>query len=341
MTSIRDIAKLAGVSPASVSRILNDDPAFSINPNTRQRVIEIANRLHYTKDNKGPHYAHDALTIGLIVRHDIDAERNDPYFYEIRRGIENEASLWRIRVVKAFCMRDTEKDWQQLKDYSAVIVIGEMTKEATQKVAALNKNVILVDNYAEHSGVDIIRTDFAERTKKILDLLYTYGHRNMAFIGGRSTVVDIDGHAIKQNHEIREASYREWMKLHNLAHLTNVKIGQWGAKNGLKMMDEILQTKENLPTAVIVGSDPMAIGVYKAINNAGLKIPDDISVISFDDVEINQYLVPTLSSVRLEAREMGRTAVELMRNRMIGEHKMPVRIFCSSQLMLRESVKKI
>lgn len=341
MTSIRDIAKLARVSPASVSRILNNDETFSINDNTRLRVIEIANRLHYSKTkNKGPHYAHDAPSIGLILRHDLDAERRDPYFYDIRRGIEIEASRWRMRVFKAFCMRDADKDWQKLKAYSAIIMVGEMTEEATQRVSELNNNVILVDSYHHHRNLDIIHPDFAERTQKILDLLYSYGHRNIAFIGGVATIVSANGEVFTQKHEIREVSYQNWMKLHNLEHFINVKTGLWGAENGLKLMEAILNAKE-LPTAVVVGSDPMAIGVYKAINNAGLKIPDDISIISFDDVEMNQYLIPSLSSVRLEAQEMGRNAVELVRDRILAKHKMGVQVICRSDLILRDSIKKI
>lgn len=76
MASIRDIAKMAGVSPASVSRILNNDPSFSINKNTRARVIEIANRVQYSKKNseRGPKSAGRKMTIGLILRHDAKTE---------------------------------------------------------------------------------------------------------------------------------------------------------------------------------------------------------------------------------------------------------------------------
>ena len=149
MTSIRDIAKMAGVSAASVSRILNNDDSFSINENTRQRVIETANKLNYSKDKnkRGVKSNSDDLTIALIVRHEEDSERNDPYFLDIRRGIEREASKWRIRVVQAFRMRDKEKDWNQLARYGAVIMIGEMTEEATKKVYDINHKLILVDSY--------------------------------------------------------------------------------------------------------------------------------------------------------------------------------------------------
>lgn len=340
MVNIRDIARMATVSPASVSRILNNDPTFSINENTRARVIEIANRMHYSKEanKKGPRYNHDDMSIGLILRHNLESELQDPYFHEIRRGIEQEAAKWRMRVIKAFGMRDTEKDWEQLRQFGAVIMVGEMTQPAIDKIMARNQNLILVDSYAKHDGVDVIRTDFAEKTADILTQLYDFGHRRIAFIGGESSIVQPDGSVVRSQNETRAMSYRNWMKLHDLP--AEIKIGYWTPEAGMQLTSQIL-AQPTRPTAIVVGSDPMAMGVYKAINNAGLRIPEDISVVSFDDVEMNQYLVPALSSVRMEAEEMGQTAVKLARDRMIEPHKMMVHIVCGSQLRLRESVKKI
>lgn len=342
MVSIRDVAKMAGVSAASVSRILNNDPTFSINENTRRRVIEIANQLHYSKE-VGRHqhrFVNSKMTIGLILRHDRVSEANDPYFYDIHQGIELEAAKWRLHVVKAFGMRDPDKDWQQLKNYGAVIMIGEMTAEGTALAQQLNSNLILVDNYSQSNDFDLIQTDFAARTNEILDLLYQNGHRRIAFVGGQNSQVEIDGTVRRNNHEIRADSYCAWMKLHDLQQYTEAKMGRWSLEDGLRMTSELINQARR-PTAIIVASDPMALGVYKAISNAGLKIPDDISVVSFDDAEVNRYLSPTLTSVSMDAQEMGRTAIRLARDRMLESKKMNVRLVCASHLQQRESIKNI
>ena len=162
MASIRDVAKMAGVSAASVSRVLNNDPNFSINKNTRQRIINVANQLHYSKEeSQNNRRANSEMTIGLILRHNSNIEMEDPYFYDIRRGVELEAGKWRLHVIKAFEMRDPNKDWSQLSNYGAVIMISEMTADAVEKVHLLNPNLILVDNYTNDSRYDIIQTDFA------------------------------------------------------------------------------------------------------------------------------------------------------------------------------------
>jgi len=339
MASIRDIAKMAGVSAASVSRILNNDESFSINDNTRQRVIDIANRLHYSKEKnvRGPRYANSGMDIGLILRHNEESELKDPYFLDIHRGIEEEAAKWRLKVTKAFGMRDENKDWSQLANFGAIVMIGQMTEEAMAKIEEQNSNVILVDNYISDERYDRIQTDFIAKTNKVLDLLYKKGHRNIAFVGGRSSIVNADGSTINSKHEVRAESYISWMKMHNLRRNISTNIGEWSAEAALKMTTEILQQDE-LPTAIVVGSDPMAMGVYKAINNAGLKIPEDISIVSFDDVEMNRYLTPTLSSIKMDATEMGRIAVRVAREKIIEPRKMPIQIICASELKIRDSI---
>lgn len=339
MASIRDIAKMAGVSAASVSRILNNDESFSINENTKKRVIDIANRLHYSKEKniRSPRNANSDMSIGLILRHDSESELKDPYFLAIHRGIEEEAAEWRLQVAKIFSMRDEDKDWDQLSKYGAIIMVGQMTDKAMDIAMDKNPNLILVDNYISDERYDRIQTDFIAQTYKVLDLLHSKGHQNIAFVGGRSSIVDTDGSRINSEHEVRAEAYSRWMQLHDLSKYSNINIGQWSAEDALQMTSKLLQS-DNLPTAIVVASDPMAMGVYKAINNAGLKIPSDISVVSFDDVEMNRYLTPTLSSVKMDSMEMGRIAVKVAREKMIGNRKMPIQIVCSSELKVRDSI---
>lgn len=90
-----------------------------------------------------------------------------------------------------------------------------------------------------------------------------------------------------------------------------------------------------------MGSDPMVLGVYKALNNHHISIPDDISVVSFDDVDINRFLTPTLSSVYMDTKEMGKTAVRLAKDLITENISIPLTVTCHSNLNKRESIKAI
>lgn len=341
MVSIRDIAKMAGVSPASVSRILNNDSSFSINKNTRARVVEIANRVHYSKKNveRGPKSAGKKMTIGLILRHDAKTELSDPYFHEIHEGIEEEAAKWRLHVEVAFTMHEKNKDWESLSEYGAVVMVGEMTADAISQVKKYNKNLILIDATPSNPDISYICNDFVEKTYEILNYLYSLGHRNISYIGGRSSIVDKDGKTIYQNSDARANAYHNWMKIKGLTEFENTFITNWSTKEGLQSANKVLELNPR-PSAVVVGSDPMALGVYKSFSNHKLNIPSDISVVSFDDVEMTQYLTPTLSSVYINADEMGKLGVRLAKSMISEEIGASITITVHSQLKIRESIAK-
>jgi LacI family transcriptional regulator len=92
-----------------------------------------------------------------------------------------------------------------------------------------------------------------------------------------------------------------------------------------------------LPTAVVLASDPMAIGAIRALHEAGIKVPEDISVISFDDIEAAAFLNPPLSTVKVQTEEMGKTAVKLLYDRLKNEREIPLRVTLPTKLVLRDS----
>ncbi|GAA3631176.1 LacI family DNA-binding transcriptional regulator [Lactobacillus hamsteri] len=343
MPSIRDVAKVAGVSPASVSRILNKDPDFHINVNTRKRVLETAKRLNYskTKNKRGPK-GKKGMSIGLILRHTAENEPGDPYFKNIHDGITDEAAKWRLDTNVVFRMHDKNKDWEELSKYGAVILVGQMTNDAIKRIKSLNENVILVDANPDLDYCDYIQNDFTDKTTQILNHLYELGHRNIAFIGGNSSIVDMDGNTIPLKGDSRAVTYSNWMKIKELNKYEHSYISDWSIEDGFEMCNKMIDELDELPSAIIVASDPMALGVYKSLNNHHISIPDQVSIISFDDVEMNRYLTPSLSSVYMDSREMGKTAVRLAKDMMIEKsaNTMPLVITCRSQLRLRDSVTK-
>ena len=338
MASIRDIATLAGVSPASVSRILNNDETFSINEHTRQRVIEIANSVNYQKSQSRKNRdVGDAKTIAIITRHQLGKENNDPYFQHIRVGVESEAAKWRLKTIHAFAMRDTDKDLTQLSKYAAVIIIGEMTLDFLNEISKYNSNIVLIDSYSNYPGYDCVQTDFEQKDQEIFELLKSKGHHNIAYITGTPSKVNLKGDSIAHQGGIRVDNYKQWMLLNQLEEFIHVLQGEWSPDSGLDLGTQLANLNPR-PTAVVVASDPMAVGVYKALANAGLSIPEDISVISFDDIEMSKFMSPSLSSVRMDAEEMGRIGIDLVKGKLLNTRKMPVRIICSSELILRDSV---
>ena len=146
-----------------------------------------------------------------------------------------------------------------------------MTAAVIEQIQNINPNVIFLDVNTNIRGCNI-------------------------YIGGKSAVVNLDGKIVLRKDDLREDGYIAQMKMHNLDQYCHIFTANWSADEALEATNQLLQLKDR-PTAIVVASDPMALGVYKALNDANVNIPNDISVASFDDVEINRFLTPTLSSI--------------------------------------------
>ncbi len=182
---------------------------------------------------------------------------------------------------------------------------------------------------------DSVINDMRSCVNKVLDYLTGLGHERIAFIGGQD--IDGDGNEVPDD---RAAVYREYMEKKGLFREGYVKIQGYAPKDGYAKMRELLELADR-PTAVVVANDSLAVGCYKAVSEAGLKIPEDVSVVGFNDISFARYLVPTLTTVRLYMEFMGEQAVTLMAERLSSKRDLCVQVRIPSRLIERESVKRL
>lgn len=336
MASIRAIAKIAGVSPATVSRVLNNDESFSVSDTTKQKILKIAKQHNYVRPTR-PLSKTTTPKLNIIVVSALskENERNDPYFASIRLGIEEQATQLNVAHLKFVRISETKFTEIELEKYDAVILIGSFAAAALQKLYDSNPNLVVVDDYRYFNDFDVIRNDFEQQTKKILQLLFELGHQKIAFIGGKIDTLDLDGNTCESFADVREVAYREWMSSHNLP--LAVFNANWTIEGGIEAAKTML-LEQALPTALLIANDPLAIGAYRAIQQHGLTIPDDITIVSFDDINVSAYLVPSLSSVHPASEEMGREAIRLIFERILYGRTTPVQMILPSHLIKRESL---
>lgn len=334
MVGIRDVARRAGVSPGAVSRVLNNDPTLSVAESTKERIYQAIKELNYDID-KRKYVKRRLPSIGVITTTSRQKELDDPYFNALRIGLEQEARRLHLGMNRVYNLEDNPKTWQDFDKLGAIIIVGTVSETAVRRLSEQNKNIIVVDNPEINQEVDMVYADFERMTKRVLQLFYEKGHRRIGYIGGFNIDIDEKGEKIYSDNEKRYRAYQEFMTANGLK--KQAKLGLWEPLEGKRMMDEWLESKEELPTALLVGSDPLSVGVYRSLQSATISVGTEIEIASFDDIEIAEFLTPSLTTVHISAQEIAKAAVRLAKERIDGERQEPVIMTFPSKLVVRES----
>lgn len=336
MIGIRKIAQEAGVSPATVSRVLNNDPSFSVSDQTKKRIKKIVEKYNYQPHANKTVSRPKSLSLLVITTHSLENEAHDPYFIQVHDGIIQEASKEGIQV-KGF-IRFPNKDFQfaDVKKYDGIIVAGVFTEKFYAELYQNNPRLILIDETRYFSQYDIIRNSYFEETQAILDHFLKNKITDIGFLGGNIQPMSLTGIAPDSYQDIRAKAYLTWMKAHQLT--PNLVIKGWTPKDGFEGMNRLLKNHLQL---VLIASDQLAVGAYRAIKQHGLTVPQDIHVISYNDSEIAAYMTPSLSSINPSSVAMGQLAVRRLVQRIINPDEVPIHINLPAKITWRESSKLI
>lgn len=302
MATIKEIAREAGVSAAAVSRILNNDTTLSVSIDTRRRVLEVADRLHY--DKKPRKSSGDGFKLGIVQWFSAEEELQDKYYLLVRQGIEDFCLKNSIAIIRAF--RTDANYMEILKDADGLICIGKFSKKEVDDFIKISKNIVFLDMPVDNKKITSLTMDFKQAVYDALDYLMELGHTKIAFLGGKEYV----GKKELVQDERRKA-YISYMKRKKLEYKKFMKEEAFSTASGYKMMKAMLESDE-IPTAVFTANDALAFGAMKAIKEEGLSIPEDISIVGFNDTEMSEFTVPALTTVRAPAYDMGQHGANLI-----------------------------
>ncbi|OWW45361.1 LacI family transcriptional regulator [Enterococcus hirae 81-15-F4] len=337
MVGIRDVARKANVSPATVSRVLNEDKTISVSAATRQRIFTAAATLNYDI-NKRKYIKKRRPSIGVISAISKASEEKDIYYRELRAGLEEEASRLHIGMNRIYNMSDNPTEWKDLDQLGAIIVVGTIDKGAIADLLKQNRQLVVVDNPDIQQEVDMVYGDLERMTKSVLELFLDNGHTNIAYIGGYQIDINEAGRKSTTENEKRLRAYRHFMQDHHLTKQINYYLGEWTEESGEQLATKLLRkTKHDLPTAILIGSDPLALGVYRALQKDNRKIGEEIVLVSFDNIEAIADLSPSLTSVAINAKAIGQSAVRLAVERIDGLREEPIIVTYPTRLIIRES----
>ena len=314
------------MSPATVSRVLNYDPDLSVSKETEQKVFEIAEALNYTKHKNK---RRESAVLRLVQWYDSEEELADLYYLAIRLGIEKRAEELNIRLIKEQLSELSDTETQ------GTIAVGKFDQAQMKQLKKLNEELLFVDFDGLALGINSLVVDFSQGVQLIIDQFIKEKHERIGILSGME-------YTKGSRHEIddpRFLVFREYLtrlKLYNEAdHLQ----GAFTIEGGYTAMKTYLESHTDYPTAFFASSDALAIGAMRAIQGHGLRIPEDISVIGFNDVSVAKYVTPALTTVKVYTEWMGELAVSTILELIQEKAPVPRKITVGTELILRESTR--
>ncbi|GGF90482.1 LacI family transcriptional regulator [Paenibacillus aceti] len=336
MVSIKDVAKHANVSISAVSKTLNG--YSDVSEATRQKILKAAQELNYSPNMLAKNLKHKKTrTIALIISNFEQTSGKDGVMFQIMSGVYAAATKYDYEVViytRSLSEQQDRSYWQFCKDHkiAGVVISGLRTTDPYfEELVESDIPCIVIDAHTVGPHTGSVITDNLLAARQAVQYLISKGHCEIGMVNGHKyATVSIS----------REQGYREALEQAGMPFIANRVIeANFSEEKAYELTEAYLNDNPQL-TAVFVASDLMAIGFMNRCKELGLRIPEDISIMGFDDIVLSSYTTPKLSTVCQDFASIGFTALEqvvkMLEDNLPGYHKiLPFKI------VDRESIKTL
>ncbi len=332
MSTIRDIAKLANVSVSTVSKALN--ARADVSERTRRKILEIAQQINYDISRlrrEGPLV--QSRNIDVIFCREEKPLSLNPFYSRVLEGIEGELALNHFNLV--LTLLPNKKDVPIPppiinQEVDGVILVGVFNQDFIHRIKKINLPVVLIDPKIVVEEFTQVLIDNEHGSYTATQYLIQKGHRRIGFISGPLE---------RQSFFQRFLGYKKALEFHGIP-FDKALVQTGGLEEGYENTKRLLRLNSR-PTAIVSANDINAIYGLRAIQEMGLKVPQDISIIGFDDIELSKMSTPQLTTIRVYKEEMGSIAVRLLMQHLKREISKPVISIVPTRLVERRSVQAI
>jgi LacI family transcriptional regulator len=332
MTSIKDIAKIAGVSPSTVSRVVNEKKY--VKPEIRERIMALVEELGYVPNNAARSMVlKRTFTVGVVIPDTFNMFQRQ-LFSIIERCLESNG----FRTMFFFVKWESESEMKCLRrllaeNLDGIIMIHEMARpDFYEELSQRSIPVVLCPFSHEGLSSRSVHIDEEAAARAATEHLITLGHREIGMVAGLHFSFAAQ----------RTAGYRAALEGAGLSYDEGlvVPVGSYSAADGRLGMRALL-SRPRRPTAVFAQTDELAIGAVRALYEAGLRVPQDMSVMGFDDIDISAHLSPSLTTIRQPIFEMGRETAAIMSRLIAEEDETEGAAIFGFELVVRESTQAL
>jgi LacI family transcriptional regulator len=329
--TIYDVAREANVSMATVSRVVNGNP--NVKPVTRKKVLDVIDRLGYRPNAVARGLASKkTTTVGVII-----PDISNIFFAELARGIEDIATMYKYNIILSNSDQNKDKELHLLNTMlgkqvdGLVFMGGNITAEHVEEFGKSPVPIVLAGSIEESSTMPSVNIDYEEAVYDSIKEFIEKGHKNIAFVVGplhepKNTFKKLRGY----QRALAESGipYNEEL----------VVEGDYTYDSGIEAIEKLLEAADR-PTAILVGSDEMALGVVHGAEDKGYRIPEDFEVITSDNTRLSLMVRPQLTTIIQPLYDIGAVAMRLLTKLMNKEKVSEQVVVLPHRIEHRQSTK--
>ncbi len=328
MATIKQIAEAVGVSSAAVSRVLNYDEGISVSAETRAAIFSTAEKLGYKKKVIYPKIENVALLYWIEPGEELE----DIFYQAFRKELVKQAKQTNIQLT----VITKEEGLSKLpKTMNGFLALGWFTRKELDVIYGKCNKGVFLNTSPDEKLFDAVRPNLDSFVTQIVDFFVEKGHKKLGFVGGPDRNTDTGEPCM----DIREWSFRQSAQYYGILEEKNIFIADtFSVAEGYRMGKNMV-AQGNLPTAICVASDTLAVGLLQALNEEGIQIPEQMSVFSINDINMAQYVSPPLTTFHIDIPILCEAALDLLRNRILNNSMITRSIFINGLPVYRKSCK--
>ena len=323
MATIKEISKLAGVSAAAVSRVLNQDETIAVSPEVKKRIFKIAHELKYVPPRMRHAQKKKEIVIGVADWHIIRTDRTNIRLSSLDLIVKSMSGKQEVK----FCRLDKNQPGQ----YDGIMAFGVFSQEEMEFLRMQSYCIVFINSDPKNYEYDSIVMDFTKGINEMLDyLMVRKKYRSVGFIGGL-----YEEGQVKIGYRRLEGIRDSFMESGYYVE-ENFYIGEISRESGYELAKKAILSG-HLPEAVLLGSEEVAEGALEAFQDAGLRVPKDIAVVIYKDIETIESKWPTYTKVRMFPDIVWQTAIKLLLEQITEGRKDNMTIYLPTKLEVGDS----
>lgn len=340
MATLKEVAEMAGVSPAAASRVLNHDRNFSVSEETRKKIHEAAEELGYK--GRAEQYKDTTINlpkgkVGVFLLYREVSEIEDSYYQIIRLNIKNELEKNGLQVKEIF-LETLENGIQQFSEFQGVILVGHpgvwfRASELRIMMKETSVPIICSDFELEEGELkaDYVVNDFESIVRKALECFRSNGYQDIGYIGTYGIEIYGSLRADRRYLAFRKMMEAESNFREEFVWLTNYS----RVKDGYELGKKVLKEKRKMPRAIFIENDNLAIGFMRALKESKISVPNEVALIGCNDQQAAAFVSPPLTSVKIYNDITGVMSARLLMERLMTGREEGVKMIVPNRLIIR------